>query len=131
MTKPLLVLCIAAALLCGCKTISTVVETRTELVYNPAIGLLTFKKGGHPPFTPREIVNALRRAKIPADNEIIVNMHRFDDQILITEIAALLRNNGYKKNFFSTAMVGESRGSFLKPLDSPPVIGGWRLKNDD
>ena len=121
MNKPLLVLLCAAALLCGCKHTLTVVETRTELVYNPAIGILTFKKGGHPPFAPREIVNALQRAKIPTSNEIIVNMHRFDDQILIADIAALLRNNGYKKNFFSTDQNAESRGSFFKPLDKPPV----------
>jgi len=117
--------------LCGCKTTSTVSKVRPngssvhEVQYNPGSGLFTFKEGKHPPFIPRDIAKALHKAKIPPGDEILVNMRRFDDQILIAEIAKLLYNGGWTFAF-CTDQVAESRGSFMRPLDKPPVAGSPR-----
>jgi len=113
----------AAALLfvCGCKTTSVVAETRHEVRYNPNTRVFTFAKGNHPPFFPGEIAKALQKAGVQPDDEIRVNMHRLHDQVLITEIATQLSNNGFRRYVFCTDQVAESRGSFLRPYDKPPA----------
>jgi len=110
----------ACVLLCGCvTTTSSVVEHRHEVVYNPAMGIFTFKNGRHPSFTPSGMARALQSAGIKTGEEIHINMHQFHDQILITEIAAQLSKNGFHRYVFCTDQTAFSQGGFLKPLDKP------------
>jgi len=120
------ILCAALAaviLLCGCKT-TTVGKVRPdgstvhELQYDPGPGLLSFQKRKQPPFAPGEIVAVLQKAKIPPGDEILINMHRFYDQILIADMTRSLSNAGYRV-VFSTDQTAFSQGGFLRPFDKP------------
>jgi len=119
-------------MVCGCKNTTTVLSVRNdgstmvvanrhEVQYNPGTRLFTFSKGGHPSFAPREIVAALQGAGIKPDEEILVNMHRFDDKLLIADIAKSLSNGGYLKYVFCTDQTAFSHGSYRKPFDIAPA----------
>ena len=114
----------AVILLCGCSTTTTVGKVRPdgstvhELQYDPGSGLLSFVHGNHPSVAPADIVKALQKAKVPRGDEIHINMHRFNDQILITDMTRLLYNAGYRV-VFCTDQTAFSQGGFLRPFDKP------------
>jgi len=114
-------------LVCGCKTTSTVtVNNRLELLYNSDPGLFTFKQGYQPPFAPRDIVKALKKAGVQSGVEIRIHMGDFYDQIFIEETTKSLANGGFQPVTFCKDPTAFSHGSFLRPFDRPPATAPAR-----
>gem|GEM_PF-4920197 len=108
----------AVLLLCGCKSVTTtIVNNRVMVAYNPVTRLFSSGNFDGPPFPPQDIVRVLRKAGVPPEVEIRVNMRRLDNPQLMAEVTVLLEKGGYMRYTFHSDPVAESQGSYFKPLD--------------
>ena len=118
-----------ALMLCGCKT-QTVVEDFVEIVYDSGLNRFEFLDGNHPDFAPDEIADALKKARIPKDREVRVNMQQFNNPRIITETKARLGTAGYMRVVFCTLKTAQSQGNLTRrnpgnpPRPAPRAPGG-------
>jgi len=111
-------------LMCGCKT-TTRIESHVEIKYTPLGNTFSFVgKKDASPFFAADIVKALKRAKVPPETEIRVNMGKFDNHQLIADIAARLVNGGYIHYSFCTAEIADSYTTTpgAERANIPPVV---------